>query len=112
MSGARSILLASALAAAPALAAPARLTLDEALAQAMRAQAAAARAGGAQARTTAAGLREAIALGFLRHFEARALERVAQSSLEELGQQQEVARARLASGVATEADVLRIQTAV
>jgi outer membrane protein TolC len=82
------------------------------LEQERRAQDALARAGDAQARSTAAGLREAIALGFLRHFEARALERVAQASLDELQQQQEVARARLASGVATEADVLRIQTAV
>jgi outer membrane protein len=60
----------------------------------------------------AAGVREAIQLGYLRHFEARALEQIAQSAERELGDQLSVARARLSTGVITEADVLRIQVAI
>jgi outer membrane protein len=59
-----------------------------------------------------AAVRQAVQLGFLRHFEARALEQIAQSSAAELDDQQQVARARLASGVITEADLLRIQVAL
>jgi outer membrane protein TolC len=59
-----------------------------------------------------AAVRQAVQLGFLRHFEARALQQIAQSSAAELDDQQQVAKARLASGVITEADLLRIQVAL
>lgn len=49
---------------------------------------------------------------FLRVFEAQALEQIAASSVRDLSEQVTVARARLASGVITNADLLRIQVAV
>ncbi len=49
---------------------------------------------------------------FLRIFEAQALEQIAASSVRELSDQVTVAKARLASGVITQADLLRIEVAV
>jgi outer membrane protein len=49
---------------------------------------------------------------FLRIFEAQALEQIAASSVKELSEQVTVAKARLASGVITQADLLRIEVAV
>jgi outer membrane protein len=48
---------------------------------------------------------------FLRVFEAQALEQIAASSVRELSDQVTVAKARLASGVITQADLLRIEVA-
>jgi outer membrane protein len=56
-------------------------------------------------------LREAVRAGFLRYFEARALEQIAASSVAELGEQVRVAEARVKAGVATNADLLRVQVA-
>jgi outer membrane protein len=58
-----------------------------------------------------ASVREAVKNGFLRTFEARALEQIAGSSVEELAEQVRVAQARLKAGVITNADLLRVQVA-
>ena len=58
-----------------------------------------------------AAVREAVKNGFLRTFEARALEGIARSSVEELAEQVRVAQARLKAGVITNADLLRVQVA-
>ena len=57
-------------------------------------------------------LRANVETQFLRVFEAQALEQIASSSVHELGDQVTVAKARLASGVITQADLLRIEVAV
>src|SRR3954471_12223181 len=66
----------------------------------------------AQIAATEADLRANVETQFLRVFEAQALEQIAGSSVHELGDQVTVARARLASGVITQADLLRIEVAV
>ncbi|HSS39338.1 MAG TPA: TolC family protein, partial [Polyangia bacterium] len=57
-------------------------------------------------------LRATVETQFLRVFEAQALEQIAAASIRELGDQVTVAKARLQSGVITNADLLRIQVAV
>jgi outer membrane protein len=57
-------------------------------------------------------VRENVETQFLRIFEAQALEQIASSSVRELSDQVTVAKARLASGVITQADLLRIEVAV
>jgi outer membrane protein TolC len=57
-------------------------------------------------------VRQAVETQFLRVFEAQALEQIADASVRELGEQVTVAKARLASGVITNADLLRIEVAV
>jgi outer membrane protein len=59
-----------------------------------------------------ADLRANVETQFLRVFEAQALEQIATASVNELGDQVTVAKARLASGVITNADLLRIEVAV
>jgi len=76
------------------------------------AQSAGAEAARAQLAAAEADLRQAVETQFLRYFEARALGQIADASARELGSEVEVARARLASGVITQADLLRIQVAV
>ena len=57
-------------------------------------------------------LRQTVETLFLHIFEAQALEEIAASSARDLGEQVTVAKARLASGVITQADLLRIEVAV
>lgn len=57
-------------------------------------------------------IRQAVETQFLHVFEAQALEQIANSSVRELSEQVTVAKARLASGVITNADLLRIEVAV
>jgi outer membrane protein len=76
------------------------------------AQAEGAAAAEAQLSVSEADVREAVETQFLRFFEAQALEQIAQSSVRELADQVTVAKARLASGVITQADLLRIEVAV
>ncbi len=66
----------------------------------------------AQIAASEADLRATVETQFLRVFEAQALEQIAGASVHELGDQVTVARARLASGVITNADLLRIEVAV
>ena len=66
----------------------------------------------AQIAASEADLRANVETQFLRVFEAQALEQIASSSVHELGDQVTVAKARLASGVITQADLLRIEVAV
>jgi outer membrane protein len=66
----------------------------------------------AQIATTEADLRQTVETHFLHVFEAQALEQIASSSVHELSDQVTVAKARLASGVITQADLLRIEVAV
>jgi outer membrane protein len=66
----------------------------------------------AQLAAAEADVRQSVQTQFLRYFEAQAMEQIAQSSVNELGEQVTVARARLTSGVITRADLLRIQVAV
>jgi outer membrane protein TolC len=58
-----------------------------------------------------AAVREQVRAGFLRYFEARALEQIAAASVGELDEQAKVARARLQAGVITNADLLRVVVA-
>lgn len=58
-----------------------------------------------------AAVKEAVREGFLRYFEARALEQIAAASVKELEEQVKVARARLQAGVLTNADLLRVVVA-
>jgi outer membrane protein TolC len=71
-----------------------------------------AEAGAAQVQSAELSLRQAVETVYLRVFEARALEGTALASERELNDRLEVARAQLATGVLTEADVLRVQVAV
>jgi outer membrane protein len=66
----------------------------------------------AQVAAAESDLRATVETQFLRVFEARALEQIASASVHELGEQVTVAKARLASGVITNADLLRIEVAV
>jgi outer membrane protein TolC len=66
----------------------------------------------AQIAAAEADVRQAVETQFLRVFEAQALEQIADASMRELGEQVTVAKARLASGVITNADLLRIEVAV
>jgi outer membrane protein len=76
------------------------------------AQAAGTEAGRAQIAAAEADLRQNVETQFLRYFEALAVKEIADASERELGAEVEVARARLASGVITRADMLRIEVAV
>jgi len=69
-------------------------------------------AGRAQIAAAEADLRLNVETQFLRYFEALALKEIADASERELGSEVEVARARLASGVITRGDELRIEVAV
>ncbi len=69
-------------------------------------------AGRAQIGAAEADLRQSVETQFLRYFEARAVKEIADASERELGAEVDVARARLASGVITRADLLRIEVAV
>ncbi|HXJ20813.1 MAG TPA: TolC family protein [Polyangia bacterium] len=69
-------------------------------------------AGRAQLEAAEADLRATVETQFLRVFEAQALEQIAAASVHDLSEQVTVAKARLASGVITNADLLRIQVAV
>jgi outer membrane protein TolC len=66
----------------------------------------------AQIAATESDVRATVETQFLRVFEAEALEQIAGASVQELGEQVTVAKARLASGVITNADLLRIEVAV
>jgi outer membrane protein TolC len=66
----------------------------------------------AQVAAAESDLRATVETQFLRVFEAQALEQIASASVHELGEQVTVAKARLASGVITNADLLRIEVAV
>jgi outer membrane protein len=66
----------------------------------------------AQIAATEGDLRQTVETWFLRVFEAQALEEIASASVHELGEQVTVAKARLTSGVITQADLLRIEVAV
>ena len=70
-----------------------------------------AEAGAAQVQSAELSLRQAVETLYLRVFEAKALEETALASERELTDRLEVARAQLATGVLTEADVLRVQVA-
>jgi outer membrane protein len=70
-----------------------------------------AEAGAAQMKSAELSLRQAVETVYLRVFEAKALEGTALASERELKDRLEVARAQLATGVLTEADVLRVQVA-
>ena len=63
-----------------------------------------------EAQLTAAvqSVREQIRIGYLRYYEAKALQEIARSSQHELSEQVTVAQARLKAGVLTNADVLRV----
>ena len=63
------------------------------------------------AKTLEANLRIAVRAQFLRMFEARALAGIAHASQEQLHEQQVVAKERLAAGVLTPADILRLDVA-
>jgi outer membrane protein len=65
-----------------------------------------------QAKASEAGLREELQTLFLRLFEARATKDIAKTSQEQLGEQLTVAQSKLAAGVLTNADVLRVKVAV
>ena len=73
--------------------------------------AASAEAAEIDARTLEASLRAGIRTLFLRMFEARALAGIARASQEQLREQQTVAKERLAAGVLTPADILRLDVA-
>jgi outer membrane protein len=65
-----------------------------------------------QIAATESDIRQAVETQFLQVFEAQALEQIATASVRELSEQVTVAKARLASGVITNADLLRIEVAV
>jgi outer membrane protein TolC len=70
-----------------------------------------AESGAAQVESAELTVRQAVETLYLRVFEAKALEETAIASERELNDRLEVARAQLATGVLTEADVLRVQVA-
>jgi outer membrane protein len=76
------------------------------------AQAAVTEATRAQLQAAEADVRQAVATQFLRYFEAQAIAQIADASARQLGAEVEEARARLASGVITNADLLRLEVAV
>jgi len=77
-----------------------------------RGQKLSAAAGQDQLSAAAATLREQVRVGYLRYYEAKALQEIARSSQQELAEQVTVAQARLKAGVLTNADVLRVQVAL
>lgn len=76
------------------------------------AQAESAAADGARIAAMEADVREAVQTDYLRTFEARAMQTIADTSARELSEEVTVAKARLASGVITRADLLRLEVAV
>jgi outer membrane protein len=76
------------------------------------AQARAADATEAELAMARADVKEAVEVGYLHLFEAKALEDIAQSSEEQLAEQVQVTLARVNAGVLTNADLLRVQVAV
>ncbi len=76
------------------------------------AQSDAARASQADVRADEMDLRLAVEEGFLALFEARALGQIAKSSLDDLSQQLVITEANLKNGTMTQADMLRVKTAV
>jgi outer membrane protein len=66
----------------------------------------------AQLRVAEDQIRSQVRVGYLRYFEAKALQDIARSSQHELGEQVTVAQARVKAGVLTNADVLRVQVAL
>lgn len=72
---------------------------------------ASAEASGMDAKTLEGNLRAGVRAQFLRMFEARALAGIARASQEQLREQQAVAKERLAAGVLTPADLLRLDVA-
>ena len=66
----------------------------------------------AQLRVAEDQIRSQVRAGYLRYFEAKALQEIARSSQHELGEQVTVAQARVKAGVLTNADVLRVQVAL
>lgn len=77
-----------------------------------RAQKVAAKATEAQLKVVQAAVRKGVRIAFLRHFEARAMEEIAQQSTKELSEQVTIAEAKLKAGVLTHADLLRVKVAV
>ncbi len=77
-----------------------------------RGQKLSAAAGEAQLTAAVQSVREQIRIGYLRYYEAKALQEIARSSQHELSEQVTVAQARLKAGVLTNADVLRVQVAL
>jgi outer membrane protein len=71
-----------------------------------------ARASGAQVHADEMDLRLGVEEGFLALFEARALGQIAKSSLDDLSQQLTITEANLKNGTMTQADLLRVKTAV
>lgn len=65
-----------------------------------------------QAQAVEAAVREQVSTGYLRYFEARALIETAKASEAQLAEQRNLADARLRAGVITQADALRIATAL
>jgi outer membrane protein TolC len=65
----------------------------------------------AQSKAAESQMKETIRVGYLRYFEAKALEQIARSSEAELNEQVTVAQAKVKAGVLTEADLLRVQVA-
>jgi outer membrane protein len=64
-----------------------------------------------QVKVAEAALREEVQTQFLRLFEARATEDIAKASQQQLAEQLGIAKSKLAAGVLTTADVLRLQVA-
>ncbi|HNI59356.1 MAG TPA: TolC family protein [Pseudomonadota bacterium] len=77
-----------------------------------RAQKLATKATEAQIKVVQAAVRKGVRIAFLRHFEAKAMEEIAQQSEKELSEQVTIAEAKLKAGVLTHADVLRVKVAV
>lgn len=76
-----------------------------------RAQKQSAAATAAQLEVAQAAVRQAVRVGFLRHFESNALAEIARQSEKELLEQVTIAQAKLKAGVLTNADLLRVQVA-
>src|SRR6185436_4321929 len=76
------------------------------------AQGSAAEARAAQTEVVEASLREQLQIEYLRLFEARALQQVAQASQGELAQQVTNTQVKVQAGTLTNADLLRVQVAL
>jgi outer membrane protein TolC len=76
-----------------------------------RAQKLGAQATTAQLKVVQAAVRQGMRSAFIRYFEAKALEEIAQQSEKELNEQVVIAQAKLKAGVLTNADVLRVKVA-
>src|SRR5579883_631696 len=70
-----------------------------------------AEAADASRKTVEQTVREAVESGFLRFFEAKAAEEIARASQAQLADQIQLAKARIAAGVLTNADLLRVEVA-